>query len=85
MSVNGHPQAVQQFPRHAATFMAECAGLCKRRNVEVVSARVGLTWRQAIEFHMCAECLAEFVTGAEAMGGHVYVQALDGLFHEVRA
>jgi hypothetical protein len=85
VSVNGQPRTEQKFPRHAATFMAECAGLCHRRNVEVVTGRVGLSWREAIEFHMCAECLADFVAGAEPIGGHVYVQAIDGLFHEVRS
>jgi hypothetical protein len=75
----------QKFPAHTATYDAECAGLCRRHNVEVVTVRVGLSWRTAIESHLCAECLADYVVGAGEMGGHVYAQAMDGLFHEVRS
>jgi hypothetical protein len=75
----------QKFPAGALILVDECGGLCRRDDLEVVTVRVGLSWRQAIESHLCAECLADMVVGASTFGGRVYAQANDGLFHEVTA
>jgi hypothetical protein len=74
----------QRFPAGATVKLGTCAGLCRRTGVDVVSARVGPTYRQAKDMPLCAECLGDFVTGAPVMGVHVYALTDDFLYHEIR-
>jgi hypothetical protein len=75
----------QKFPAGAKVETGNCDGLCRRRQLEVAPTRLGPNFRLALEYRYCAECLADYILGAPVMGGHVYVLADDGLFHEVMA
>jgi hypothetical protein len=80
---SGEAGPTQQFPAGTARHVANCAGLCGRDGVIVACARVGKTWRLAVDLHLCAECLADFAVGAPVMCGHVYVLCTDDLYREV--
>jgi hypothetical protein len=75
----------QKFPEGTDAHSGTCQGLCHRRSLAVARARVGLNWRQAVEYTFCAECLADMILGAPAVGGHVYVGTTDGLYHEAKS
>lgn len=75
----------QKFPEGALVEKGDCAGLCKRRAVDVVHAATGPTYRTAIDQNLCAECMGDFVAGAPYVGGDIYVECDDGLYREVRS
>jgi hypothetical protein len=74
----------QSFPDGADVFIGDCDGLCHRLAVHIAYARIGPSWRQAIDVHLCAECLADYVIGAPMVNGHVYAMATDGLYRELK-
>lgn len=85
MTAGQFPDTGQPFPAGAATEVGQCDGLCGRSEVEVTAARIGPSWRLAVQEHLCAECLADFVVGAPVVGGHVYAECTDGLFREIQS
>ena len=80
--------APQPFPLGAAVKDGFCDGVyCFMHPAEVlvVEARVGSSWRTALDMDLCANCLADFVVGGTVItNAHIYALALDGLFHEVK-
>lgn len=75
----------QRFPEGADPHPGRCASrLCRAPAADVVAARLGATWREALEVMLCAECLADMAAGADVIGAHVFALCDDGLFREVR-
>ena len=78
----------QQFPLGAAVKDGYCDGVyCISRGDSqlVAEARVGTSYVVAQPMDLCADCLADFVAGANVIpSAHVYALALDGLFHELK-
>jgi len=74
----------QPFPEGAAVGWGRCqAPICHHGDGPVVDAKVGDTWRTAVDVSVCADALADFAIAPAALGGHVWARATDGLFHEV--
>jgi hypothetical protein len=86
-SAKGQEMSAQRFPAGADVRRGPCDGLwcLTKSDQDVVPARVGPSWRQALAMDLCANCLADFaVAGNVILEAHVYVLAADGLFHEVK-
>ena len=78
----------EQFPAGAGVRRGYCDGVycfTKREKSDVLPVRLGPSWRKAIDMHLCASCLADFVAaGTVIESAHLYALAIDGLYREVK-